>query len=186
MSQKKQGKDCGQTKIAIVALSPSKSEDTSTKPIQGRKQLLSVMHKLVLTPSSRPFFSCWEGRDEAVSLKKPIQPRNHVRTSMNNSFCSANMTVVGAFFSPNKQTTPISAHECCKTRGGGGARGFFVMRLPSAMVCKVRESRQWAGILPSSSWPCCPCRDGVVAVNAQVSLPSLQWRCWIYGILILR
>ncbi len=125
MSQKKQGKDCGQTKIAIVAFSPSKSEDTSTKPIQQRTQLLSVMHKLVLTPLSRPFFSCWEGRDEAVSLKKPIRPRNHVRTSMNDSFCSANMTVVGAFFSPNKQTTPISAHECCKTRGGGGSKGLF-------------------------------------------------------------
>jgi hypothetical protein len=39
---------------------------------------------------------------------------------MNNSFCSANMTVVGAFFSPNEQTTPISAHECCETRGGKG------------------------------------------------------------------
>jgi hypothetical protein len=72
MSQKKQGKVCGQTKIAIVALFPFKSEDTSTEPIQRRTQLLSVMHELVLTPSSRPFFPCWEGQDEAVSLKKPV------------------------------------------------------------------------------------------------------------------
>jgi hypothetical protein len=91
---------------------------------------------------------------------------------MNDSFRSANMTVVGTFFSPNEQITPISAHECCKTRGGGGARGLFVMRSPSAKVCKVRERRRCTGILPLSSWRCRPRRDGVVVVNAQASLPS--------------
>ncbi len=44
----KKGKVCGQTKIAIVALCPSKSEDTSTGPIQRRTQSLSVTHELVL------------------------------------------------------------------------------------------------------------------------------------------
>jgi hypothetical protein len=82
MSQKKQGKVCGQTKIAIVALSPSKSEDTSTGPIKRRTRLLSVMHESVLMPSSRPFFPYWEGRDEAVSLKKPVWPRNHVQLAL--------------------------------------------------------------------------------------------------------
>ncbi len=86
----KQGKVCGQTKIAIVALSPSKNEDTSTGPIQRRTRSLSITHELVLTPLSWPFFPHWEGQDESVSLKKPVWPRNHVRTSTKDLFCSAN------------------------------------------------------------------------------------------------
>jgi hypothetical protein len=32
--------------------------------------------------------------------------------------------------------------------------------------------------LPSSSWCCCPCCNGIVVIiNAQASFPSSQWRC---------
>jgi hypothetical protein len=187
MSQKKQGKVCGQTKIAIVALSPSKSEDTSTGSIQQCTQSLSVTHELVLTPLSRPFFPCWEGWDEAVSLKKPIWPRNHVRTSMNDSCCSANRAVVGAFFSPNKQTTPISAHKCCETRGGGGARGLFVCACPQQMFARFTSivdaqasCRPQAGVvalivmmlLPSMRRHLCRRCNGVVALVVMALLPS--------------
>jgi hypothetical protein len=52
-------------------------------------------------------------------------------------YCMTNMTVVGAFLSRHKQLTPISAHKSCKTREGGGERGLFVVRLPTAKVGKV-------------------------------------------------
>jgi hypothetical protein len=33
-------------------------------------------------------------------------------------------------------------------------------------------------LLPSSSWHCCPCYNGVnVIIDMQASLPSLQWLC---------
>ncbi len=78
----------------IVALSPSKSEGTSTRPIQRRTQLLSITLESVQAPLSRPSFPCWEGRDKAVWLKKPIWPRINVRTSRNDLFCSANIILV--------------------------------------------------------------------------------------------
>jgi hypothetical protein len=40
-------------------------------------------------------------------------------------YCKTNITVVGAFLSQHKQLTPISAHECCKTRGGGRGKGLI-------------------------------------------------------------
>jgi hypothetical protein len=39
--------------------------------------------------------------------------------------------VIGAYLSWHEQLTPISAHKCCKTRGGGRARCSFVMLLPT-------------------------------------------------------
>ncbi len=33
--------------------------------------------------------------------------------------------------------TPIFAHKCCKTREGDGARGLFVMCLPTAAMVTV-------------------------------------------------
>jgi hypothetical protein len=33
-------------------------------------------------------------------------------------------------------------------------------------------------LLPTSSWCCCPCKDGVIAIaDAQASLPLSRWRC---------
>jgi hypothetical protein len=52
-------------------------------------------------------------------------------------YCSTNITVVGTFLSWHKQLTPISAHKCCKTRGGGMTRSLFVVRLLTAKVRKV-------------------------------------------------
>ena len=69
-------------------------------------------------------------RDEAVWLIKavwfikPIRPRCYVHRSTNDSFCSSNITIYGAYLSPREQLTPISAHQCCETRGDG-ARGFL-------------------------------------------------------------
>jgi hypothetical protein len=91
----------------------------------------------VQMPLSRPSFPCWEGWDKVVWLKKPLRVQNQVTQVPTTCYCKTNITVVGAFLSRHKQMTPIFAHTCCKTRGGEGARGLFVVRLPTAAMVTV-------------------------------------------------
>jgi hypothetical protein len=169
-----------------VALSSFKSEDTSTGPIQRRTQLLSVTLELVQTPSSRPSFSCLEGRDEAVWLKKPVWSRNNVRTSTNHSFHSSNITIVGAYLSPHAQLTPISAQECRETRGEAGQGAYSLCAHPqqcfarfASIIDAQASCHCQAGIvvlvmmvlLALMHRRLCRCRNGVVALVTMTSLP---------------
>jgi hypothetical protein len=102
---------------------------------------------------------------------------------MNDSFCSANITVVGAFFSPNEQITPISAHKCCKEGGRGAYLSCARPRQRFARFASVIDAqascRRQAGIvalvvmvlLPLMCRHLCRRCDGVVALVVMALLP---------------
>ena len=81
------------------------------RPIQWCAQFLSVMLELVQTPPSRPSFPCWEGRDEAVLLNKPIRPRKKVHTSTNKSLFVAPTWLLLALICLCTNTWPQFLHK---------------------------------------------------------------------------
>ncbi len=67
---------------------------------------------------------------------------------------------------------------------------FPVMKVRTKWFCSKsqpgQEKKYTQVVHHASSWHCCPCNNGIVAiVDAQVSLPSLWWGhccCWCAGV----
>ncbi len=190
--------------------------------IQRRTQLLSLGLELVEMPSSRPSFPCWEGWDvKQFCLESQSGQEIKYTWVPTTCYCCTNIVVVGTFLSQHELLTPICT-RMLQNKGGRQGKGLYVScacpqqrfarfarwiaSLNIGMFARVcANTNIWYCCLRvctrlrccpcclSSSWHCCPCCDGIVAVNAQVSLPLLQWQlsflsqwrcchCWCTGV----